>query len=74
MTVDFDSKLISIPCPQCGEKFNESIGRLKTNPKLVCSSCGQIIAINADELVKGLDAANKSIEDFDRRIRDAFKG
>lgn len=64
----FDSKTITIPCPNCGEKIQETIGRLKHNPKIPCPGCGKTLAINADELTKGVDSAQKSIDNFRRSL------
>ncbi len=64
----FDSKTISIPCPNCGEKVDETIGRLKENPKIPCPGCGKILAINADKLAEGTEAAQKSIDNFKRSL------
>ena len=32
----FESHQITIKCSKCGHEFPESIGRLKTNPTLIC--------------------------------------
>lgn len=60
MSISLDNQTIDIPCPKCGKKIKERIGRLKRDPKLVCP-CGQSIQIKADELRRATDTINKSL-------------
>lgn len=60
--MDLNSHTIDIPCPHCGKKFPETIGRLKQNPKLPCPHCGAVIAVKADQLRDGLKAVDKSLD------------
>lgn len=60
--MNLDSHTIDIPCPSCGEKFNEAIGRLKQNPEIPCPHCGTVIAINADQLTDGLKPMEESMD------------
>lgn len=64
----FDSHVIAIPCPNCGNKVEETIGRLKENPKIPCPGCGKTLAINADELREGVDAVQKSLDELRRSL------
>jgi len=40
MKTVIDSHEISINCPHCRKETKQSIGRLKTNPKIRCAGCG----------------------------------
>lgn len=68
MNINFDGQQLDIPCPSCGEKLQETIGRLKNDPKLTCPSCGQSVAINAKELRDGIAATEKSLDDLRRSL------
>lgn len=73
MTGMFDSKVITIPCPECGHETKETIGRLKHNPKIPCGGCGKTLAINADKLTAGLKEAEKSIDSLRDTLRNFGK-
>ena len=63
-----DDSKIDIPCPKCGHKRSERIGKLKMNPKLTCSRCGTIIDISADQLRKAVDEIERSLA----KLRDSL--
>jgi endogenous inhibitor of DNA gyrase (YacG/DUF329 family) len=69
----FDSNVITIPCPNCGEKIDETIGRLKQDPKIPCPGCGKILAIDAEQFRQGEKSAEKSLDDFRRTLRKLGK-
>ena len=69
----FDDKQFTLQCPGCGADLYESIGRLKTNPQLLCSGCGKTIQIEADDLRRGLDSAEKTLDEFHRSVSKMFK-
>lgn len=56
----FDSEKVDITCPSCRRKRSESLGKLKTNPKLTCI-CGTVIDVDARKLTAGLQQAEKSL-------------
>lgn len=64
----FDSERIEIPCPHCGHKFSELLGKLKTEPKIACASCGGVITFDASNLNAGLKQADKALADFNAAI------
>jgi len=45
-----DSQSIEVPCPHCGHKLSETIGKLKTNSKLTCPKCKGTISIDANQM------------------------
>lgn len=64
-----DNKKIPIKCPKCSDEALKALVWFKTNKELTCASCGTRIVFDADELVRGLEKANKLIDDFKRGIR-----
>lgn len=68
MKLDLDSHRIDLKCPGCGHKLSETIGRLKRNPTLTCSGCGQEIAVKADELKRGIDSVQRSLDQLTRSL------
>lgn len=66
-----DKLSIDIPCPKCGHKFKQSFAELERNPDVSCPACGQHIKIEADA---GLKSAKKSLDEFDKAIRNFGKG
>ena len=73
MELNLDSQTLDISCPGCGHKIKESIGRLKTNPKLTCPACSAVIDIDAKQLRAGIEEAQQALADFERKAREAFK-
>lgn len=65
-----DKSKITITCPNCSHRFEESFGRLKTNPKLVCSNCGRTIQIEGGA---SLDQAGKTVDDGIADLRKTIK-
>lgn len=67
MKLNTDSISITIPCPKCGKKMDEKIGRLKKDPDITCA-CGQVITIKAQKLRSGIEAAQKSLDSFGKSL------
>jgi hypothetical protein len=66
----FDDAKVSIPCPTCGKKSPQPIGRLKHDPKLVCPLRGQAFQIEGGA---SFDKAEKAVDKFRRSLRDISK-
>ena len=62
MKTVIDSHEISINCPHCRKETKQSIGRLKTNPKIRCAGCGQDIHVKADQFRRAADSAQKQLD------------
>ena len=58
----FDNARVDFPCPQCAKDVQETIGRLKNDPKLICSACGFAFTINSEQLRESMRKVNDSIE------------
>ena len=63
-----DSQTVELPCPHCGHKSSQPIGKLKTNPKLACRACGQSFIVNANELRAAVQKIEKSLADLRRTL------
>lgn len=63
-----DDSSIEIPCPHCGAKITERLGKLKTNPKLTCGKCRGIIQISADKLRQEADKVDKAVANLRKSI------
>ena len=72
MNLDINSHTLGIPCPHCSEKVEETIGRLKTDPKLTCA-CGATIQVDAKDLRSGIEQIERSLEQLRRTIRNFGK-
>ena len=68
MKLNIDSQPIEIPCPSCGKKLNEQIGRVKRSPTLTCHSCRQSFAIDAHQLRRVLESAQKAADQLGRSL------
>lgn len=62
MALNFDSEPLMIRCPYCGNKFEETISRLKYYPKLSCPSCDRYVGVNLLELHTALESSRKSMD------------
>ncbi len=65
----FDDQTLDIPCPHCGQKSTERVARLKENPTLTCTGCGNHIKIDADELRNATDALQKQLDAIFRGLK-----
>jgi uncharacterized Zn finger protein len=72
-TFSLDNEKIKIPCPNCSKGIEVKIGEAKRNPSLKCRACGQTVKIDATQLKKEIDAAEKSVRDLQRQIGKLFK-
>lgn len=68
MKLDLDRQSIDIPCPHCRGKISETIGKLKTNPKLTCRHCRQSFNVEANQLRAGIQQAEKAFADLQRSL------
>jgi DNA-directed RNA polymerase subunit RPC12/RpoP len=67
MAIDIDAHRIELTCPHCGHKLSETIGRLKTNPHLVCPACRGGIDIQADQLRAAFEKVKRALAHFGRK-------
>lgn len=58
---------LTIACPQCGHKIQQSIRRLQAEPTLACPGCG--VAINIKSSEGGLKALDSTLKKGGRKIR-----
>lgn len=64
----FDSERIDIPCPHCGHKISELLGKLKTEPKITCPKCGGGITFDASDLNAGLKKTDKALAELNAAL------
>ncbi len=48
---------VNIPCPQCGEKFEQTVAELQMAPRLRCPSCGVSIRVDARKIMQKIKEA-----------------
>lgn len=68
-----DDAMIGIPCPECGQKTEKSIGWLKTNKEFACLGCGRAIKIDADAAIREIKEVDKAVNDLLAKIRNFRK-
>ena len=68
MKLNIDSQPIEIPCPSCGKKLNEQIGRVKCSPTLTCPSCRQAFALDAHQLRRVIESVQKAADQLGRSL------
>ncbi|MEB5483948.1 hypothetical protein QMA69_05330 [Burkholderia pseudomallei] len=64
MTINFDAQSIDVSCPKCGEKIQETLGRLKKDPTLVRPSCNSNITIDASEFREAELSIKRQLDDL----------
>lgn len=72
MKLNIDEHTIDLTCPQCSNKFSESIGRLKNSPELTCL-CGCLIKVESSDLAAGIEDVQKRLDEFTRSIARILK-
>ena len=68
MLLNLDSETIVIKCPHCSIKYEETISRLKYEPKLACPHCDNFVGVNLLELHIALESVQKSSDALLNRI------
>lgn len=63
-----DSQCIDIPCPHCGHQLGETLGKLKTNPTLVCPSCKGSTEVDATDLRSKIAGIEKQLADLGKSL------
>lgn len=63
-----DSQAIAIPCPNCGHKLSQTIGKLKTNPELTCPKCSNRFKVDATDMRREVAKVEKSLADLQRTL------
>lgn len=72
MTGFLDNTEIEVPCPKCGRKTKQRIGRLNQNPTLTCAGCGTVIKIDTggqSGLAQATKTIDKSMADLERALK-----
>lgn len=67
-----DDESIDIPCENCSSETPKTIGWLKTNSQFICS-CGAVIEIDSDDLIREIKTIERSIADLEKTFRNTFK-
>lgn len=69
----FDTQNLNIPCPQCGQKVEKSVGWIKANDSYVCPGCSGLVSLDKQGLIAGLNSADKALDAFRKSIRKLGK-
>ena len=59
MSLNMDSEVITLTCSHCSIQYEETVSRLKYEPKLCCPNCGENIAANLLDLYSTLESVQK---------------
>lgn len=60
-----DDDVFPFLCPSCGERIEETIGRLKHNSVVQCSHCDTSAWFYPETLTRALKETERAIDDFD---------
>lgn len=63
-----DDQAIKIPCPHCGHELSQTIGKLKTNPKLTCTKCRGQISVDANQMRREVAKVEQALADLQRTL------
>jgi Zn finger protein HypA/HybF involved in hydrogenase expression len=74
VSLDLDLEKITIACPQCSANFEETISRLKYEPKLSCPHCKHHLGVNLLELHIVLESVKKSRDDLLKKLVSRSNG
>jgi transcription elongation factor Elf1 len=64
----FDKASVEIPCTECGNKIQETLGRLKNDPNLICGICGFGFTINAEQFRESMREVNDAIDNLRKKF------
>lgn len=69
----FEKAEIGIPCPKCGHKTEKTVAWIKANDSFTCGGCGSTVTVDTENLLAGLQKAEKSVADFRKKLRGLSK-
>lgn len=69
-----DDTDLTFPCEKCGQEFTQSIGRLKSENKLICTECGNSTPLDREQIAEHVrllvEATDKALSDFGESLKD----
>jgi len=64
-----DSDLFPFSCPACGERIEETIGRLKQDSVVQCPHCGVKASFYPETLARAVGETERAVDDFASEIK-----
>ncbi len=64
----FDARTITIPCPNCGQQTDKTIGWIKNHDDFICPGCDRTLTLDKEDLLSGLDAAQKALDGLTKSL------
>lgn len=74
MSLNLDAETITIKCPHCSNNFEETISRLKYEPKLSCPRCERYVGVNLLELHAMLESVRRHSDTLLERLINRSSG
>jgi hypothetical protein len=74
LSLNLDPEAITIKCPHCSNKFEETISRLKYEPKLSCPRCKRYVGVNLLELHAMLESVRRHSNNLLKRLTNRSSG
>ena len=69
MAINLDPEAtVNIPCPSCGEKSELTVADLGLSPRIRCTACGVLFAVDGKKILKRVREAQEAIELQRRRL------
>ena len=65
-SLNFDSKAITINCPECRAEITKTIGGFRANPSIRCPKCNKAIRVDTSSF-------DQTVRDLDRQMGGLFK-
>lgn len=70
IAIDIRKESIGLKCPKCGRKLKCTINDVTARKSVRCPSCGVSVDLTPDKsFKKGIDAANKTLRDFEKNLK-----
>ncbi|SEK34238.1 hypothetical protein [Nitrosovibrio tenuis] len=74
MSLNLDPETIKIKCPHCSNQFEETVSRLKYEPKLSCPRCKRYVGVNLLELHTMLESVRRQSDNLLKRLINRSSG
>jgi ribosomal protein S27E len=76
MSTYLGGAVLTIECPECGNKMKQTVEYAQTSPELQCSECRSMLKLDGERLrlaVEQVDAAVKALNDGGvKKIPDSY--
>ena len=63
-----DSHRIEFPCPHCGGKLGQNVGKIKAQDNMTCRHCGRAFTVDASQFKREIASLEKALGELGKTL------